>query len=533
MIQQETSPTPAAASARKRRISLVQPAAATAEPESGLSEALAEAQANTRAVVEVIDALGRETTATGVLESSLRSVKQAFHLDYGACWMIDSAIQATSFRMETNSLGPDFHRVNETSHFKKGQGITGRTWATADVVFVPDLSVIKESNLVDTARAAGAVAALSLPFIVQQEVAGVLFFLAFDPIRPSPDRLAVLNKIGRLIGQAFKRLLDLEREVAEREALRVDAEEILAIVRAAQHGDLMREMPQCKDRAMQQVAQGLGVFLENLRASLRGITATAYSLTASAEQLNGMSAAMQARARETSANAAAATQASLEVSQNIQSISTGSTEMVTSIRELSTNAKQSSVKFQDAVRSADAARQMMAKLSASGKDIEAIVKVVNSIARETNLLALNAAIEAARAGVAGRTFMVVSNEVKELAREAASATERIRDKITVIQQDTGRAVDSIAAITTVVGEVSQIAGIIAHTAEEQAMTTTEIGRHVNDAAAGSSSIAEKIGEVAKVAHGAQQEAADTQAAARSLSAIAGELHTLVSRFHVD
>ncbi len=39
------------------------------------------------------------------------------------------------------------------------------------------------------------------------------------------------------------------------------------------------------------------------------------------------------------------------------------------------------------------------------------------IARETNLLALNAAIEAARADVAGRAFMVVSSEVKELARK--------------------------------------------------------------------------------------------------------------------
>lgn len=532
-MQQETSRTSAAAPARKRRLALVQPAASAMEGENGLSQALAEAQANTRAVVEVIDAIGRETTATGVLESSLRTVKQAFHLDYGACWMIDRAIQATSYRMETNSLGPAFDAINEGAHFQKGQGITGRTWASADVVFVPDLSVIKESKLVDTARAAGAVAAVSFPFIVQDEVAGVLFFLAFKSIHPSPDRLAVLNKIGRLIGQAFKRLLDLEREVAEREALRVDAEDILTIVRAAQQGDLTRAMPQCSDRAMQQVSQGLGLFLENLRSSLHSITATASSLTASAEQLNGMSGAMQARARETSANAAAATQASLEVSQNIQSISTGSSGMVASIRELSGNAKQSSVKFQDAVRLADAARHMMAKLSASGKDIEAIVKVVNSIARETNLLALNAAIEAARAGVAGRTFMVVSNEVKELAREAASATERIREKIAVIQQDTARAVDSIAAITNVVSEVSQIAGIIAHTAEEQAMTTSEIGRHVNDAAAGSSSIAEKIGEVAKVAHGAQQEAAETQAAARSLSSIAAELHTLVSRFRVD
>jgi len=246
-----------------------------------------------------------------------------------------------------------------------------------------------------------------------------------------------------------------------------------------------------------------------------------------------MSAAMEDRAKETSAHAAGATASSREVSENIQSISTGSAEMVISIRELSVNAHQSSQKFQNAVRSATAARQMMSKLSASGQDIEAIVKVVNSIARETNLLALNAAIEAARAGVAGRTFMVVSSEVKELAKEAAGATERIAEKIEVIQQDTSRAVSSIAEITAIVEEVSKIAEIIASTVEEQAVTTSEIGRHVSDVAKGSTAIAEKISEVASVARGAEHEAVEIKGAAQSLASLSDELNSLVGRFKVD
>ena len=494
---------------------------------------LDDCRADTRAVIDVIDAIGSDSTTTRVLHSAIHAIKGAFHMDYGACWMIDYEIQATSFRMETNSLGPAYDLINQSDHYQKGKGITGRTWEKGDVIFVQDLSVIKESKLVDTARAAGAVSALSVPFIVEGEVAGVLFFMSFKTIYPLQERLDVLRDIGRLIGRSYLRLLDLEKEIARRDAIRVDADRILESVQKAQRGDLTQKLPSCSDEAMIKVSEGLGLFFAHLRDSLRSITAAAGTLSSQAGQLNTMSTAMETRAEETSAHAASVNEASREVSENIQSISTGSAEMVVSIRELSANAHHSSDKFKSAVRSATAARQMMGKLSASGKDIGAIVKVVNSIARETNLLALNAAIEAARAGVAGRTFMVVSSEVKELAREAAGATERIAEKIDVIQKDTALAVDSIAEITAIVDEVSQIAEIIASTVEEQSVTTSEIGRHVNDVATGSSSIARQIGEVANVARGARREAGEIKSAANSLDGLATELKRLVSGFKVD
>src|SRR4029450_3183854 len=144
----------------------------------------------------------------------------------------------------------------------------------------------------------------------------------------------------------------------------------------------------------------------------------------------------------------------------------------------------------------------VAKLGESSAEIGKIVKVIASIAEQTNLLALNATIEAARAGDAGKGFAVVANEVKELAKETARATEDISRKVDAIQANTRCAVDSIGKIDGIIHQINDLQNAIASAVEQQSVTSGEIGRNIAEVASGSAEISKNFTSVAKTARGA-------------------------------
>ena len=183
-----------------------------------------------------------------------------------------------------------------------------------------------------------------------------------------------------------------------------------------------------------------------------------------------------------------------------------------------------------AVKTAEATNETITKLGQSSTEIGQVIKVITSIAQQTNLLALNATIEAARAGEAGKGFAVVANEVKELAKETAKATEDIGRKIEAIQGDTKGAVAAIGQIGTVIGQISDIQTTIASAVEEQSATTNEISRNLSEAAKGSADINRNIGGVAEGARSTASGAAETQKSAQSLEHMSAELQALVAQF---
>ena len=261
-----------------------------------------------------------------------------------------------------------------------------------------------------------------------------------------------------------------------------------------------------------------------------GIVDNTHALASASEELTSVSQQMSAAAEQTTAQANLVSAAAEQVSGNARTVSGSIENLVASIHEIARNAHDAAHTAKRAVGMASATSSTMDALGRSSTEIGAVVKVINSIAEQTNLLALNATIEAARAGDAGKGFAVVANEVKELARETAKATEEIGGRIQGMQADTARAVNAIAEIGSVIEKIDALQTKIAAAVEEQSATTGEIGRNIAEATTGSGEIAENILQVAQAAQNTAEGASNTQVASQELSRMAQALQTLVNEY---
>ncbi len=277
------------------------------------------------------------------------------------------------------------------------------------------------------------------------------------------------------------------------------------------------------------LGDAFGGIRRNFTQFLEKTNALVSQLSSSSEELTAISQQMAGNSEETATQANVVSAAAEQVTKSMQTVATATEQMTASIKEIAKNSNDAARVASSAVKMAESTNSTVAKLGESSGEIGKVIKVITSIAQQTNLLALNATIEAARAGEAGKGFAVVANEVKELAKQTAKATEHISQRIEAIQSDTKGSVDAIAQITEVINQINDISNTIAGAVEEQTATTNEIARNVTEAAKGSSEIAQNIAAVATAAKDTTAGASNTEAAARELTRMVAELAALGRR----
>ena len=325
------------------------------------------------------------------------------------------------------------------------------------------------------------------------------------------------------LSTSMNQLMDLnDRSVSEIQ--RVFAAIANGDLTAKVEGDYQGVYLQLKKDANTTVAQ-LTDIISKVKTSALVIAAASTELISTNKSLNN-TAEDGARQAEIASSAASC------VMENVDAVASSATQMEASVVDINRNVSEAVTVASQAVTLAHSTDAQVRKLTTSSGDIGNVIKVINSIAEQTNLLALNATIEAARAGEAGKGFAVVANEVKDLAKGTASATEEIAQKVRAIQEDSDSAAKAIGEISSIIETISDYQTTISKAVDSQHEVTQRISTNASEAARGNVEITRTSERVSEGAASTVTGVSEVQTSAEELSRMAVELSNLVDRFQV-
>lgn len=159
--------------------------------------------------------------------------------------------------------------------------------------------------------------------------------------------------------------------------------------------------------------------------------------------------------------------ASKDQKEALEKLMESSTAIGNESRSISENAVENNSRLDSIFAAIEELQQSVRKIEADyrqymeqfkglidqAKEINGLVDSIKNISAQTNLLSFNASIEAARAGVAGKGFRIIANEVKKLSDDTDKTSETIKTKvdalthsISVLEKDTLKNADELTGL---------------------------------------------------------------------------------------
>ncbi|MFN4242808.1 MAG: methyl-accepting chemotaxis protein [Tepidisphaerales bacterium] len=176
------------------------------QQQAELETRLEEAQANTRAVLTVVNQLAAARQPDEAVNIALNAVRDAFGWAYGSYWRLDPKTNSLKFALESGTVNEEFRSVTLSASFREGVGLSGRAWQARDLVFTKNIGEMADCSRAPAAVRAGVKSGVCFPIICSGKVVGTMDFFATEVLSPSPERLDALRSIGRLLGETLDRL---------------------------------------------------------------------------------------------------------------------------------------------------------------------------------------------------------------------------------------------------------------------------------------------------------------------------------------
>lgn len=261
----------------------------------------------------------------------------------------------------------------------------------------------------------------------------------------------------------------------------------------------------------------------------QAIDAVVTVVATSATNLQETAGSLVAASSATTAQSAAVASAAQQMSSGVQSVASATEQLNASAQEIRRQVDGSTGLARSAVKEVESTKTVVADLGRASVEIGQVVKLINDIAKQSNLLALNATIEAARVGDAGKGFGVVAAEVKSLARQTSSATDKIAATVNAIQTASREGIDAIGRIDRAISGFEEAMSSIEASVREQRSANDEISKNVHQSAAGTREVSHNIGLVAEAAEDATRAANAVHHTASDVAAQAERLRSETRR----
>lgn len=285
-----------------------------------------------------------------------------------------------------------------------------------------------------------------------------------------------------LLATALDTLLDekvqtLIEQQAENEDLNDSVIDVIESVFKLSQRDLTVLVPVAEDLTGA-LADSINLLTESMRKVLFNVQSVAVQVKGASNNMHSQSEAVQSLVDQDQSEIKQTLDelnSAVQTMQRISELAKVSNNASLKAMDTSVTAQQSVSQTIDSINqirdTIHQAEKKIKRLGERSQEIGGIVGLINNIAERTHLLSLNASMHAASAGEAGKSLMVVVDEVQRLAENSRDATAEISSLVNNIQLETADTINVINTVITNVVEGTKLAEQAGERMQETLETT--------------------------------------------------------------